>query len=337
MSTHARRVDGSNDQAARQHELLVTLPLPFGYTSGQIAEGTRMLPEVAVSGSDRPVIEQFGLPDNMVIRLAELGELPAHHVRLDALLLVWRDSMMGPLHAAVDQASHMWLPLIVLCPRFLQETAVELGADYSLPLTASVRTCRTRALSFARRRGAAEERWLLTSEREAMPATYPLRLGQASEVQICHEQPEADPPDVYLCDVHESDVQTAGSVRLIKSGRSVSINGRLVPLAPKEFDVLWLLVMHSNESVSPKKLVEHVWGIGFDTGTNRLAFTVYQLRARLREHDLPMSVQTIRGVGYQLVMMPGPVGEVDCPPLTSVIRTPIQSWSSDPATHNLGR
>jgi two-component system copper resistance phosphate regulon response regulator CusR len=81
--------------------------------------------------------------------------------------------------------------------------------------------------------------------------------------------------------------------RAIRSG--VALN-----LTAKEFLLLAHLARCAGEVVSRTEIVEHVWDINFDTGTNVVDVMVRRLRAKVDDPFKRKLVHTIRGVGYVL-------------------------------------
>lgn len=71
-------------------------------------------------------------------------------------------------------------------------------------------------------------------------------------------------------------------------------------LTPKEFLLLAHLARCAGEVVSRPELVQQVWDINFDTGTNAVDVVVRRLRAKVDDPFNKKLVHTIRGVGYVL-------------------------------------
>jgi two-component system, OmpR family, response regulator len=89
-----------------------------------------------------------------------------------------------------------------------------------------------------------------------------------------------------------------GDLELDPATREVRRAGRLVELTPREFALLEYLLRNAERPLSRSTLMEHVWGIRFDPGTNIVDVCVNSLRNKIgREAEL---IQTMRGVGYAL-------------------------------------
>lgn len=90
-----------------------------------------------------------------------------------------------------------------------------------------------------------------------------------------------------------------GDLAIDLLARTVTRNGRSIPLHPREFDVLTCLARHRGAPVSRAALYAAVWHRRFDPGTNVVAVTVSRLRAKLDLPGLPPLLHTVRG-GYAL-------------------------------------
>jgi DNA-binding response OmpR family regulator len=79
--------------------------------------------------------------------------------------------------------------------------------------------------------------------------------------------------------------------------RDVRRHGQPVELTPKEFALLEFMLRNADRPLSRATLMEHVWGIRFDPGTNIVDVCVNSLRNKLQDRDREL-IQTVRGVGY---------------------------------------
>ena len=93
-------------------------------------------------------------------------------------------------------------------------------------------------------------------------------------------------------------VLRAGEIELDPATREVRRSGESVSLTPKEFALLEYLLRNANRPLSRAMLMEHVWGIRFDPGTNVVDVFINSLRNKLDpEREI---IQTVRGVGYMV-------------------------------------
>jgi two-component system copper resistance phosphate regulon response regulator CusR len=71
-------------------------------------------------------------------------------------------------------------------------------------------------------------------------------------------------------------------------------------LTAKEFLVLTQLARAAGEVVSRTEIVEQVWDMNFDSGTNVVEVMIRRLRAKVDDPFKKKLIHTIRGVGYAL-------------------------------------
>jgi DNA-binding response OmpR family regulator len=76
--------------------------------------------------------------------------------------------------------------------------------------------------------------------------------------------------------------------------------GRVLDLTPKEFQLLEFFMLRPEEVIRRTELLEKIWGLSFDPGSNLVDVHVGNLRRRLTRFGEPSLIHTIRGVGYML-------------------------------------
>lgn len=91
-------------------------------------------------------------------------------------------------------------------------------------------------------------------------------------------------------------LQRAG-VMLDLPRHQVSRDGRYLPLSPKEFAVLHVLLRADGAVVSPEDLLEKAWDENMDPFTNAVRMAVMTLRRKLGD---PPVIHTVPGAGYRL-------------------------------------
>jgi DNA-binding response OmpR family regulator len=93
----------------------------------------------------------------------------------------------------------------------------------------------------------------------------------------------------------------AGGLALDPATHEVRLNGRLVDLTTKEFDVLQLLLSHPNRVFTRDFLLEHIWGYDYVGSTRTVDMHISRLREKIEDDpNNPTYVMTVRGVGYKL-------------------------------------
>ena len=81
------------------------------------------------------------------------------------------------------------------------------------------------------------------------------------------------------------------------AGREVLVDGKPVPLTPKEYDLLFYLVRNKGIALSREKLLEEVWGYDFYGDDRTVDTHIKMLRNSLGEYR--KFIVTLRGMGYK--------------------------------------
>jgi DNA-binding response OmpR family regulator len=89
----------------------------------------------------------------------------------------------------------------------------------------------------------------------------------------------------------------AAGIQLDLRRRALIAGGKRIELSQREFVLLAYLLDRKGEVCSRPELLDGVWDMAFDPGTNVVDVYVRRLRAKLGES----SIETIRNVGYRLV------------------------------------
>jgi two-component system response regulator PrrA len=93
---------------------------------------------------------------------------------------------------------------------------------------------------------------------------------------------------------------TVGPLRIDPQRHEVSLDGRLLELTTREFELLEVLARHPGMVLSRPQLLEQVWGYTFDVQTNVVDVFVGYLRRKLEAGGAPRLVHTVRGQGFVL-------------------------------------
>jgi DNA-binding response OmpR family regulator len=93
---------------------------------------------------------------------------------------------------------------------------------------------------------------------------------------------------------------TLAGVVLDRRRRQATIDGCALRMTPKEFALLEHLVLNADEVVTRSELLEKVWDFHFDPGSNVVDVHVARLRAKLREANAAVRLDTVRGIGFVL-------------------------------------
>jgi DNA-binding response OmpR family regulator len=92
-------------------------------------------------------------------------------------------------------------------------------------------------------------------------------------------------------------VLTAGLLQMNLAAHTVTVEGQPVELAPKEFDLLEVLVRHPGRAYAREYLMEKVWGYEA-LGSDRTVDT-HVLRLRKKLGAVGERIETVWGLGYR--------------------------------------
>jgi two-component system, OmpR family, response regulator len=93
---------------------------------------------------------------------------------------------------------------------------------------------------------------------------------------------------------------TCGNLLLDRPQRRVTVDGKTLPLTPKEYALLEYFLMRSGQVVTRSELLEKVWDMHFDPGSNVIDVHVTRLRGKLNKAGATATIQTVRGAGFML-------------------------------------
>ncbi len=83
------------------------------------------------------------------------------------------------------------------------------------------------------------------------------------------------------------------------SAHTLKIDGKIITITPKEFEVLTYLIENKNNAISREQLLSKLWGYDFFGDDRTIDTHIKMLRSNLgkyRDH-----IQTVRGVGYKYI------------------------------------
>ncbi len=96
----------------------------------------------------------------------------------------------------------------------------------------------------------------------------------------------------------EGETIVIADLELNSSEMSVKRSGKVVELTPKEYKLLEVLMKSKGKIVNRKTIVEGVWGINFETGTNAVEVYINFLRNKIdKGHEIKL-IHNRSGYGY---------------------------------------
>jgi two-component system, OmpR family, copper resistance phosphate regulon response regulator CusR len=95
-------------------------------------------------------------------------------------------------------------------------------------------------------------------------------------------------------------VLQVADLKLNRVERKVQRGERKIDLTVKEFGLLEYLMRNAGRPVSRAMIIEHVWNLNFDCGTNVVDVYINYLRSKVHSEGCCALIHTVRGVGYEL-------------------------------------
>jgi DNA-binding response OmpR family regulator len=91
------------------------------------------------------------------------------------------------------------------------------------------------------------------------------------------------------------DSLSAGGVFLDLRTRRATVDGKELDLSAREFTLAEIFMLNAGQVLSREQLLDHVWGIDFDPGSNVVDVYVGYLRRKFGSD----AIATVRGMGYR--------------------------------------
>lgn len=99
-----------------------------------------------------------------------------------------------------------------------------------------------------------------------------------------------------------NEVLRGGPVELDIDAHVARVNGAVVDLTPKEFDLLESLMRRKNRLAERHTLIGEVWGASYFGDTKTLDVHVKRIREKVEDNPSdPQAIVTVRGLGYKFV------------------------------------
>jgi two-component system, OmpR family, response regulator len=93
---------------------------------------------------------------------------------------------------------------------------------------------------------------------------------------------------------------TLGNVTFNRLTRQVYVNGVECALTAKEFQLLEHFLLHQGKVVTRAELLDKVWDMHFDPGSNVVDVHVTRLRKKLESASANVKISARRGQGFVL-------------------------------------
>ena len=90
-----------------------------------------------------------------------------------------------------------------------------------------------------------------------------------------------------------------GPLYINLDSHEVKLNGELIELTKREFELLHFLMLNDGKVMSRAQILSGVWGYNFEPGTKLVEVYIRYLRKKL-DRDEKSLIESVRGVGYRL-------------------------------------
>jgi len=108
-------------------------------------------------------------------------------------------------------------------------------------------------------------------------------------------------PEPLMPAVPASEARRIGPLEIDPTAHTLRVDGALVALKPKEFDLLLYLMERPNVTLSREALLRHVWKYEHSVDTRTVDVHVRGLRQKIEtDPSNPTLIETVRGYGYRL-------------------------------------
>jgi DNA-binding response OmpR family regulator len=98
----------------------------------------------------------------------------------------------------------------------------------------------------------------------------------------------------------DPDIKKVGDLIMDKRKHEVSRAGKIIPLTPKEYKLLDVLITHQGEAIKRRQLIDYAWGPVFNESNNELNVHIRYLRKKVDGRKMKPLIHTVRGVGFVL-------------------------------------
>ena len=94
-----------------------------------------------------------------------------------------------------------------------------------------------------------------------------------------------------------TEITEYGGIEIDKEGRTVKVDGKLVELSLREYELLVYLVDNTNIALSRDKILNNVWNYDYYGDSRTIDSHIKKIRHKLGEKG--KYIKTIRGIGYK--------------------------------------
>ena len=248
----------------------------------------------------------MGAPHTLTLRSYGEGNGGLSDTNASVLILAWEPDHSGQFgQLATEWRTQHAGPVMALCTGGLEQdvTALLAGADQILHPPIQSIDVQARVMAHIRLSYAVRKLQPMTGPQALLAESGAVALNGSSAAEASQTgAPPSEPAVILSAEAASAPIETDGQlpVLLDPKSRRVFVHGNEVVLTPKEYELLAFLLEHPGDALSRDTLLDAVWGINFETGTNMVDVYVHFLRKKLRNAGLARVLETVRGHGYRL-------------------------------------
>jgi DNA-binding response OmpR family regulator len=91
-----------------------------------------------------------------------------------------------------------------------------------------------------------------------------------------------------------------GNLIINQNRREVKLSDKVVPMKPKEYELLLFMAQHDGQVLTREFILERVWGWDYIGDSRTVDVHVRWLRSKIEDNpDEPIRIVTVRGAGYR--------------------------------------
>lgn len=95
---------------------------------------------------------------------------------------------------------------------------------------------------------------------------------------------------------------TIGNLVLDADAMTAEVNGEEIPVATREFNILYKLLSYPKKTFTRAQLMDEFWGLETDTSLRAVDVYITKLRDKFSACD-GFEIKTVRGLGYKAVVL----------------------------------
>ena len=96
---------------------------------------------------------------------------------------------------------------------------------------------------------------------------------------------------------YTKEIKEYGGIEIDKEGRTVKVDGKVIELSLREYELLTYLVDNENIALSRDKILNNVWNYDYYGDSRTIDSHIKKIRHKLGKRG--KYIKTIRGVGYK--------------------------------------